>query len=149
MWRKLIRFIRRALRSRASPREIAGGLALGLVITFTPTLGFQIPLAISLSTLFRVNPLAAFAGIQITNPLTAPFVYTVTYRVGTWLLGQRDRAFEWRGLDAMDLVRAGAALWVGGLALGGAFAVLGYFGALWLLTRWRMRHVPQEHESAG
>jgi len=149
MWRKLIRFIRRALRSRASPQEIAGGLALGLVINFTPTLGFQIPLAISLSALFRVNPLAAFAGIQITNPLTAPFVYMMTYRVGTWLLGQRDRAFEWQGLDAMDLVRAGAALWVGGLALGGASAVLAYFVVLWLLTRWRRRHASRESGNAG
>lgn len=147
MWRKLIRFVHRALRSRASPREVAGGLALGLVINFTPTLGFQIPLAISLSALFRVNPLAALAGIQITNPLTAPFVYAVTYRVGTWLLGERDRTFQWRELDAMDLIRAGMALWVGGLALGGAFALLAYFVVLRLLTRRRMRHVPPEGRS--
>ncbi|MCS6818118.1 MAG: DUF2062 domain-containing protein [Blastocatellia bacterium] len=149
MWKKVLRFVRRALRSRASPREIAGGLALGLVINFTPTLGFQIPLAISLSTLFRVNSLAALAGIQITNPLTAPFVYTMTYRVGTWLLGQRNHRFEWRELDAMDLIRAGAALWAGGLVVGGAFALLAYFAVLWFLTRWRTRRALQESGSIG
>jgi len=143
MWRKVLRFIRRALRSHASPREIAGGLALGLIINFTPTLGFQIPLAISLSALFRVNSLAALAGIQITNPLTAPCVYAMTYRVGKWLLGQRDRAFEWRELDAMDLVRAGAALWVGGLAVGGAFALLAYWVTLHLLARRRSSRVSE------
>ncbi len=135
MGKKPIRFVRRVLRSRASPREIAGGVALGLIINFTPTLGFQIPLALSLSALCRVNPLAALAGIQITNPMTAPFVYTATYRVGKWLLGQRDHRLEFRDLEAMDLVRAGAALWVGGLAVGIAAALPAYFLMLGILRR--------------
>ncbi len=147
MWKKVLRFIRRALQSRASPREIAGGLALGLLINFTPTLGFQIPLALSLSALFRVNPLAALAGIQITNPLTAPFVYALTYRVGKWLLGQRDRTPELRELEAMDLVRAGAALWVGGLVVGAGAALLAYVVTLWGLRRWRARRRLHESES--
>jgi uncharacterized protein (DUF2062 family) len=118
-------------------------LALGLVINFTPTLGFQIPLALSLSALLRVNSLAALAGIQITNPLTAPFIYAMTYRVGKWLLGQRDRAWEWREWGAMDLVQAGAALWVGGLAVGGTCALLAYWLALWLLARRRPPRAPE------
>jgi uncharacterized protein (TIGR03546 family) len=149
MWRKILRFIHRVLRSRASPREIAGGLALGMIITFTPTLGLQTLLAISLSTLFRVNPLATLAGIQITNPLTAPFVYAATYRVGTWLLGQGDHSLVLRKLTAMDLVRAGAALWVGGLALGAVAACVVYTGTLWLLRRWRSQSVSPCQESSG
>ncbi len=147
MWRKLLRILHRMLRSHASPHEIAGGLALGLVINFTPTLGFQIPLAIFLSTLFRVNPLAALAGIQITNPLTAPFVYAVTYRVGKWLLGQGDHSLGLREFKAMDLVQAGAALWVGGLAIGAVTALVVYMGALWMLRRRRARPTPQQVES--
>ena len=55
MRRSLRKLSRRALRSivtlKGSPRAIALGTAIGMVITFTPTIGFQMALGAFFATL--------------------------------------------------------------------------------------------------
>lgn len=70
-------------RLRSSPREIAGGLALGIFLAFTPTIGFQIVLAIILATMLNLNRPAAIAGACITNPVTIPVIFTFNYWLGS------------------------------------------------------------------
>jgi uncharacterized protein len=77
----------RFMRLRGTPDEIAKGLALGVFIGLTPTLGFQMIIAIFLAILLRENKLAAALGVWVTNPLTAPFIYTLEYETGRLLLG--------------------------------------------------------------
>ena len=59
MWRRfgLIRQLKlsilKFIRLRGSPDEIAKGVALGIFIGMTPTLGLQMPLAVFFAFLFK------------------------------------------------------------------------------------------------
>lgn len=92
MWRRwgLIRqsklLLLRLLRLRAQPDEIAKGFALGIFIGMTPTLGFQMIIAVFIAMLLQQNKIAAAVGVWISNPLTAPFIYAVEYETGRFVL---------------------------------------------------------------
>jgi uncharacterized protein (DUF2062 family) len=78
--------LRRVLYSKSSPSSIAGGMALGIFVGLTPMFGFQMILAAFLGALFRVNIVAAVAGVWITNPLTAVPIYYAEYQLGALIL---------------------------------------------------------------
>jgi len=92
MWRRwgLIRQFKlnfvRLMRLRLKPEEIAKGLALGISIGMTPTLGFQMVIALFFAILLKENKIAAALGVWITNPVTAPFIYAAEYETGRILL---------------------------------------------------------------
>ncbi|MCC6908343.1 MAG: DUF2062 domain-containing protein [Phycisphaerales bacterium] len=73
---------RRMLRLEGSPRAIALGLAIGIVVAFSPTIGFQMIIAAFLASMVRANPAPAMMAVWITNPLTIPPIYTATYYLG-------------------------------------------------------------------
>lgn len=73
------------IKLRSSPKAIAGGMALGTFIAFTPTYGVQIFLAVFFATLFNFNRPAALVPVWITNPLTIAPVYTFNYWIGCFM----------------------------------------------------------------
>lgn len=87
-WRRLGRYLlHRLTRLKATPHAIALGLAFGVFSSFTPFMGFHIALATVLAYLFSGNLIAAGLGTLIGNPLTFPFIWLVTYKIGGWFLG--------------------------------------------------------------
>lgn len=106
---------------------IAGGLALGLFIGFTPTLGAQIVLAGFAAFFLKVNVPMALLGCFVTNPLTAPFIYPLEYKLGVWLVGVPEPG-ELEGYTGMlrNFARYAKPLWVGGVFLGGVAAMISY-----------------------
>lgn len=157
MWRG-VGFIRqlkllvvRFIRLRGLPEEIAKGVALGIFIGMTPTFGFQMAIALFFAYLLRENRLAALLGVWVTNPVTAPIIYTIEYEVGRILLDM-DRAslpleFTWEAYSKLgwDIIFP---LWVGGLLAGVILGSLSYFLTLrmvpvvktWRIPRWPRRH---------
>lgn len=127
----LKRAYERFVKIRGSPREIALGFALGLFIGMTPTIGFQMPIAIFLAALFKWNKISAALAVWITNPLTAPFVYSFSYFVGAKALGFKIAPKLLTGLDFSTLKEAGAkillATTVGGVVAGIPLSLLGYY----------------------
>jgi uncharacterized protein (DUF2062 family) len=81
------RIVRPILFTQDTARSKAGGVALGMFIAFTPTVGIQMPIAFVAATVLGVNIPLAVAMVWLTNPLTVPPVYFSEYCVGTWLLG--------------------------------------------------------------
>lgn len=77
----------RLLRIRGKPREIALGFSLGIFLGMTPFIGVQAVSAVLLASLFKWNKISAAIGVFITNPLTAPVLYSITYYVGIKVLG--------------------------------------------------------------
>ncbi len=77
--------LRWVIKLRSSPRAIAGGLALGTFVAFTPTYGVQIFLVIFLATFFNLNRPAALVPIWITNPVTITPIYTFNYWLGSFV----------------------------------------------------------------
>ncbi|MFT5699345.1 MAG: hypothetical protein ACI8ZB_002203 [Desulforhopalus sp.] len=78
--------LRWVIRLRSSPRAIAGGLAIGTFIAFTPTIGVQIILAVIVATFFNMNRPAAMIPVWITNPITVAPIYTFNYWLGSKVL---------------------------------------------------------------
>ena len=155
-WRRLKnlfyeRILRPILFVQDSPRSKAGGVALGLFVAFTPTVGVQMPIAFVTATVFGVNQPLALAMVWITNPVTVPAIYYCEYRVGTWMLGmdaigsQNDFWREWERISAvhpgyLDRVLhlakdVGYPLVLGSLPVSVLLAVLGYPITLWFLNR--------------
>lgn len=62
-------------------------MAIGLAVGMTPTMGIQMPVAIAIAALFGQSKISAALGVWITNPVTAPVVYLITYLLGASLLG--------------------------------------------------------------
>jgi hypothetical protein len=152
-----------------SPHRIAMGVAIGLFIAWTPTVGFHIVLALALALLLRANKIAALVSIWINNPITMiPMFYSgyvlgkVSSNVFTGT-GELTRAqmfdlfhqFDalgsvftnfhrpefWRAILDM-LLKVGLDLWIGCVIIGIVSAVIGYFGAYGLIL-WHRRRNPR------
>ena len=76
----------RFIRIRGNPREVALGFALGVFIGMTPTMGVQTPIAIFFAALCGWSKLSAAVGVWVSNPLTAPVIYGVTYITGAKMM---------------------------------------------------------------
>lgn len=134
----------RFLKIRGNPKEISSGLALGLFVGMTPTMGIQMPIAILLAALFKWNKISAAGGVWITNPVTAPFIYGLCYITGRKCLGFSSGFHLSASLDLNSLAtlirRAPEVLWtltVGGIVLGVPIAVIGYYASFFILVRYR------------
>ncbi|MCG8687680.1 MAG: DUF2062 domain-containing protein, partial [Desulfobacterales bacterium] len=121
----------RFIRLRGNPREIGLGFALGVFLGFSPTMGIQLASAVALASVFKWNKYAAAIGVWITNPLTAPFIYGLTYLVGARLTGINNSYrlsvnFNWEAL--VDLLQNSpgimVSLFVGGVVVGRPVAAL-------------------------
>jgi uncharacterized protein (DUF2062 family) len=124
----------RFIKIRGNPREIALGFALGLFVGTSPTMGFQIVIAVFLAAVFQWNKITAGMGVWITNPLTAPFIYSGTYVLGGNILGLDNQFSFPDGFTITALVqmikeapKILSALTVGGIIIGAPLAAAGYY----------------------
>ena len=69
-------------RMRASPNELALGLACGIAISFTPFIGLHALLSIFFAWVVRGSMAAALIGTLVGNPWTFPFIWFLTYEMG-------------------------------------------------------------------
>ena len=136
----------RFVKIRGRPREIALGFALGIFIGMSPTMGIQMPIAVFFAALFKWSKISAAFGVWITNPLTSPFIYGLTYIVGAKVLGLRTAMalpadFTWDIVKEM-LKNAPAifgALTVGGILAGLPLAVLSYYLSFAAVNKYQQR----------
>ncbi len=141
----------RFVRLRGLPEEIAKGVALGIFVGMTPTFGFQMAIALFFAYLLKENRLAAILGVWITNPVTAPVIYSIEYEMGRILLSMPRASlpaeFTWGAYADLgwDIMYP---LWVGGTLAGVILGALAYFVTLrmvpivktWRIQRWPRRH---------
>ncbi|MTH97742.1 DUF2062 domain-containing protein [Roseibium sp. RKSG952] len=80
-------FSKRVLRLSATPNAIALGFASGAFASFTPLIGFHFLTAFATAYIVRGNFIAAALGTSVGNPLTFPFIWASTFKVGQWILG--------------------------------------------------------------
>ena len=108
-------------------RTVAEGLAVGLFIGCTPTMGVQIILCGVAAFFLRVNVPVALLGSLVSNPLTAPILYPLEYKLGVWLVGIPD-AEELEGFSGAlrSFMRYARPLWAGSLAMAAACSVVGW-----------------------
>lgn len=147
-----------------SPPQVGLGMAVGVFVAFSPTLGFQMIVAALLATLLRANRTAAVASVWLSNPFTALPMYMTTYVVGRFLLPGyepikvkvRLRAVlfddegEWLNLAMQfrELYSLGGEvlvpLLVGGFIVGLPVAIVAYIVTR-LAIDFAHRHIPRRH----
>jgi uncharacterized protein (DUF2062 family) len=125
----------------------AKAFAVGLFCAFIP-IPFQMILAASLAIIAHANLPLSVALVWITNPLTMPAIFYFCYVLGTWILGEQEKAFNfdasWQWvLDSLSTI--GPAFLVGCGTLAVITAILGYFSihALWrysVANAWKKRN---------
>lgn len=140
----MIKTYNRFLKIRGNPKEIALGMALGVFVGMSPFMGLHMAIAIFLAALFKWNKFAAATGVWISNPITAPLLYGITYMVGAKVLGLGAGAgFPHKpNLDTLILLlgRAPEIIWiltVGGIVLGIPLTVIAYYVSLSAINKYR------------
>ncbi len=138
------RLYSRFLRIRGTPKDISLGLALGIFIGFSPTFGIQIVIAVFFASVLKWSKLAAVLGVQITNPLTAPFIYTLTYSLGAWIIGSEKtlKLSSLKSLGALiDMIYNAplifSALTLGGVMVGLPLSITVYLTVFWFTNRYQ------------
>lgn len=117
-------------------RSVARAVAIGLFAMYLP-LPFQMAIAALLALPFRANLPLSVALVWITNPLTMPVMFYLSYRVGASLM-------DW-GHETPETILSLEGIWqefgqiwpplfIGGVVVGLILAGIGYFLTLEL---WR------------
>ena len=87
-WKRSARYLgKRVLRLSASPHAIAAGVAAGVIVSWTPFVGFHFLMSAAIAFALGGNLIASAIGTAIGNPLTFPFMWWSSYAVGRGLIG--------------------------------------------------------------
>jgi uncharacterized protein len=134
----------RFLKIRGNPREIALGFALGIFVGMTPFMGLHTAIAVPLAALLKWNKFSAALAVWISNPLSAPVVYGITYYIGEKVLFIQNgyKLPTEFNLDALLYTLRSAPeiigiLLVGGVVVGLPLAAAAYFFALKTIVEYR------------
>jgi|SRR5690554_899703 len=107
---------------------VAKAFLIGIFVAFIP-MPFQMLLAAALAIWFNCNLPIAVVLVWITNPLTMPFIFYLTYRVGAFLLNRPavpvdfELSMEWL---STKLVEIGVPLYFGSTVCGTLLGILAY-----------------------
>lgn len=134
------------------------GVAIGMFIGMTPTVGIQMILvmvtAVLTSRLFTFNRVAALLTVYISNPLTMLPIYWMNYKVGTWFVAghaTRDQFAQILKYDGFKqwwqtilglFVTIGTPLIVGSLIVATTCGLLSY-----PIMRWLLHFIPRSKDS--
>lgn len=127
---RLNAFIQRFKELNGNPHYIALGMAVGIFVSFTPTIPIQTVIAVPIAFILRGSKSAAAIGVWLSNPVTLPFFYYVEFKMGCLLLG-RSISFKARYESVTLILKLGwdvtLVMMVGGVFLGIIAAVITYF----------------------
>lgn len=146
-WRKAYH---RFLKIRGHPREISLGFALGLFVGMSPFMGLHTAIAVLLAALFKWNKISSALAVWVSNPISAPIIYGLTYLIGAKVLNYENshtlpQNFDLDGLLAI-IRGAPELIWVlivGGIVTGIPLALIGYFGAFFAIYEYRKNLRPK------
>ncbi len=90
------RFVMRGiLHADDPPHAIALGIALGVFVALTPTVGFQMIAVVALASLLRANRAVGIPLVWISNPATFVPIYYPCYRIGCSFLQVPPISIDW------------------------------------------------------
>ena len=109
-------------------RSVSMAFFVGLFFAFVP-LPTQMIMAAAVAIYFRCNLPISVGLVWITNPITMPPIFYFAYKVGTWILGTPERAFNielsWEWI-ATELATIWEPFLLGCTVSGLVFGALGY-----------------------
>ena len=140
------------------PHRLAMGVAIGMFVTFTPTVGFQMVLVVLLAWLLRANKVAGVPVVWISNPATLVPIFFSCYVVGQMILGSEPIGQAWwtelttppeGWFPAVSfywskLMEIAVPLWTGSLVVGLAIAYPTYYLVYFSVRTYRRRRWGQD-----
>ena len=126
-------FTKRVVRLSASPHVIAVGFACGVLVSWTPFVGFHFIMAALIALLLGGNLLASAFGTAVGNPFTFPFMWWASYELGHWILGIEPAAGHNPSLGTLmqgpwhEILPILRPMLVGAVPLGALAGVIAYF----------------------
>jgi len=125
-----------------NPKSIALGVAIGVFIGASPLFPFHTAIAVVLSIFLGGSRVAAAAGVWVSNPVTMPFFYFTTYKLGAFFLGTAtpvrfsDQSFSELLSMGMGITQA---MILGGVVIGFILSLAAYFVTLKIVASFRKR----------
>lgn len=156
-WRRSTRYVlKRMLRLNATPHAIALGVAAGVFVSFTPFVGLHFVISFIVAWLAGGNLVAAAFGTFIGNPLTFPFIWIGTYKIGNWMLGVTTAApFHFSASKSL-LNESFDVLWplikpmtVAGVPIGILFGIAFYFPVRYAVEAYQTRQRARREDRDG
>ena len=150
----------RLLDIKDRPHAIAGGVAIGMFVGFTPLFGLKTLLCLGLAFLLGCNPIAAVIAVSLHDVVTPfwPFLLMLEYEIGTHILGHTGETsallHSFHHLHLMDMMKwttfldVGLPLLVGSMFLSAPAAAIAYFLMIGFLKRRERRRLEREKEAA-
>ena len=139
---KIRTYIARIKALQGDPHYVAKGMATGVFIGITPTIPFHTAIALALAFIVRGSKPAAVIGVWVGNPVTIPFLYMGSYKLGAFLLNT-SAPFDANFQSLSELAELGLevtlALMTGGVILGIPFGIAAYFITLKIFKTLRAR----------
>lgn len=87
-WLRSFRYLgKRILRLGDSPHAIAAGFACGVLVSWTPFVGFHFLMSAFIAFVIGGNLVASAIGTAVGNPLTFPVMWWLAYETGSRMLG--------------------------------------------------------------
>lgn len=144
----------RLLHTDDPPYKLAMGVAVGVFITFTPTIGLQMALCVGLAWMLRANAFVGIPIVWISNPLTFVPIYYPLYLLGAsivgvepvgqqWFIDLVEHSPEgwWAGVKhfANQLLGVAGPLWTGCIVFATLTAVPSYYVTYYAIWGYRMR----------
>ena len=85
---KIRETVKKLFSLKDTPHAIAGGVAIGVFVGFTPLFGIKTLLSLGLAYALRCNPIAAVIAVSLHDVLMpfAPFLMRMEYDIGYWML---------------------------------------------------------------
>lgn len=135
-------FINRVKKLHGDPNYVAMGMAIGVFVSLTPTIPFHTVIAITLAFALKGSKPAAAIGVWFSNPVTAPFFYLGSYKVGMLILG-KSAPFDAKYESILELMKLGMdvtiAMIIGGIALGILPSIVAFFITRKIIRKIRLR----------
>lgn len=137
LWRLVyLKLVKPVLTVKDTPHALALGIAVGLWVSLTPTVGIQMTVVFILGTLIKANRIAGVAMTWISNPATFLPMYYGYYRVGILITGEDPISFgalktnvsEYQGWDLVVYFFefVGKPMWIGSLLIATIISVPAY-----------------------
>ncbi len=149
---RLKAFFVRIKELQGDPRYVATGMAIGVFVGVTPTIPFHTIIAIALAFILRGSKPAAAIGVWFANPITIPFFYIGSFKIGKLILNKPiPFGVEFEPITALMTLGLDVtiAMILGGAILGILPTIIAYSLTYRIMTRVREKSRNKRQGSRG
>lgn len=141
LWAYFVSLGRKLIELHDTPHAIAGGVAIGMFIGFTPLFGLKTLLCLGLACVLRCNPIAAVIAVSLHDIVTPiwPVLLKIEYDIGAFImlhLHKTPPSLDLHHFHLADIMKwttffkVGLPLLIGSVFLSTPAAVISYIGML-------------------